>query len=81
MSRLRSYAANFPSKMKITFVNKVPTQALESDDEKVTYHPDINEDDDSYYDQEDSAAECNYIQLAPLNYISAVRCAFSREKN
>ena len=31
--------------MKITFVNRVLTQALE-----VIYHPDIDEDDDSDYD-------------------------------
>jgi len=34
--------------MKITLVNGVPTQAPESDDEEVTYHPDINEDDSDY---------------------------------
>jgi len=45
--------------MKITFVNEAPTQALESDDEEVTYHLDINEDD-SDYNQEGSYAECNY---------------------
>ena len=67
--------------MKIIFVNRVPTQALESDDEEVTYYLDINEDDDFDYDQEGSDAECNYIQLAPSNYISVVRCAFSQEKD
>ena len=36
--------------MKITFVNIVPTQASESNDEEVTYHPDIDEDDNSDYD-------------------------------
>ena len=61
--------------MKITFVNEVPTQAPESDDEEVTYHLDINEDD-SDYDQEGSDAEYNYIQLAHSNYIY-VRYAFS----
>ena len=66
--------------MKITFVNGVPTQAPESDDEEVTYHPDINEDDFDY-DQEGSDAECNYIQLAPSNYISVIWCAFSQEKD
>ena len=65
----------------ITFINGVPTQALESDDEEVTYHPDISEDGNFDYDQEGSDAECNYIQLAPSNYISIVRCAFSQEKN
>ena len=64
--------------MKITFVNEVSTQAPESDDEKVTYHPDINEDDFGY-DQECSDAEYNYIQLVPSNYISVVRCAFAQE--
>jgi len=67
--------------MKITFVNGVPTQAPESNDEEVTYHPDINEDNDSDYDQEGSDAEYNYIQLASSNYISVVRCAFSQEKD
>jgi len=67
--------------MKITFVNGVPTQASKSDDEEVTYHPEINEDDDSDYDQEGSDVEYNYIQLTPSNYISVVRCAFSQEKN
>jgi len=67
--------------MKITFVNGVPTQALESDDKEVTYHPDINEDDDSDYDQEGSDAECNFIQLTPSNYISVVWCAFLQEKD
>jgi len=52
--------------MKITFVNRVLTQALE-----VIYHPDIDEDDDSDYDQEGSDVKCNYIQLAPSNYISS----------
>jgi len=70
-------AANCPSEMKITFINGVPTQAPESDDEEITYHPDISEDDASDYDQEGSDAECKYIQLAPSNYISVVRCAFS----
>ena len=67
--------------MKITCVNGVPTQAPESDDEKVTYHPDINKDDDSGYDQEGSDAECNYIQFVSSNYISVVQCAFSQEKD
>ena len=67
--------------MKITFVNGVPTEAPESDDEEVTYHPNINEDDDSDYDQEGSDAECNYIQVTPSNYIFVVRCAFSLEKD
>jgi len=58
--------------MKTTFINGVPTQAPESDNEEVTYHPDISEDDDSDYDQEGSDTECNYIQLAPSNYISVV---------
>jgi len=62
--------ANCPSKMKITFINKVPTQAPEPDYEKVTYHLDIEEDNDSDYDQEGSDIECNYIQLAPSNCIS-----------
>jgi len=53
-------AANCPSEMKITFINGVPIQASESDDDEVTYHLDINEDDDSDYDQEGSYAECNY---------------------
>ena len=74
-------AANYSSEMKITFINGVPTQTPESDDEEVTYHPDINKDDDSDYDQEGSDAECNYIQLAPSNYIPVVRCAFSQEKD
>jgi len=64
--------ANCPSEMKITFVNGVPTQAPKSDDEEVTYQLDINEDDDSDYDQEGSDAECNYIQLARSNYTSAI---------
>ena len=37
--------------MKITFINGVPTQAPESDDEEVTYHTDISEGNDSDYDQ------------------------------
>ena len=67
--------------MKVTFVNGVPTQAPESADEEVTYHPEINEDDDSDYDQESSDAECNYIHLTLSNYVSVVRCAFSQENN
>jgi len=67
--------------MKITFINGVPTQAPESDDGEVTYHPDINENDDSDYDQKDSDAECNYIQLAPSNYIYVIRCVSSQEKD
>ena len=67
--------------MKINFIKEVPTQAFESDDEVLTNHPDINEDDDSGYDQEGSDAECNYIQLAPSNYISIVQCVFSQEKD
>jgi len=43
--------------MKIAFVNGATTQALEPDDEEVTYH----EDDDSDYDQEGSDVKCNYI--------------------
>jgi len=35
----------------------------------------------SDYDQECFYAKCNYIQLAPSNYISIVRCVFSKEKN
>ena len=66
--------------MKITFVNGVPIQAHEFDDEKVTYHPDIDEDDDFDYDQEGSNVECNYIQLAPSNYISVILCAFSESE-
>jgi len=56
--------------MKITFVNGVLTQAPEFDDVEVTYHPDIDEDDDSDYDPEGFDAECNYIQLTHSNYIS-----------
>jgi len=74
-------ATNCLSEMKVTFVNGVPTQAPESDDEKVTYHPKINEDDDFDYDQESSDAECNYIHLILSNYVSVVRCAFSQENN
>jgi len=66
--------------MKITLVNWVPTQAPESDDEEVTCYPDIDEDENSDYDQEGSDAACNYIQLAPSNYISAVRYAFSQSE-
>ena len=66
--------------MKITFINGVPTPAFEFDDEELTYHPDINEDDASNYDQEGSNVECNYIQLALSNYISVIRCAFSQSK-
>jgi len=58
-------ATNCSSKMKITFVNRVPSEAPEFDAEEVTYHTDINEDYDSYYVQEGSDAECNYIQLTP----------------
>jgi len=67
--------------MKITFINEVPTQTPESDDEEVTYHPDISKNDDSDLDQEGSDVECNYIQPAPSNYISVVRYAFSQEKD
>ena len=70
-------AANCPCEMKITLINGVPTQTPESDDEEVTYYPDINEDDDSDYDQEGLDAECNYIQLTPSTYIFVARCAFS----
>jgi len=66
--------------MKITFINGVTTQALESDDEKVTYHPDIDEDGDSNYDQEVFDAKYNYIQLTPSNYIFVARCAFSQSE-
>jgi len=45
--------------MKLTFINGAPTQAPESDDEEVIYHPDINEDDDSDYDYEGFDAEYN----------------------
>ena len=44
------------------------------------HHPYIDEDDDFDYGQEGSDAECNYIQLAPLNYIYVVRCAFSQSE-
>jgi len=67
--------------MKIIFVNEVPTQAPESDDEEVTYHPNINEDDDFDYDQEGSDAECNYIKLAPSNYIFVVQGTFSQKND
>jgi len=70
-------ATNYYSEIRITFINGASTQALEFDDEEVTYHPDINEDDDSDYDQEGLDAECNYIQLTPSTYIFVARCAFS----
>jgi len=66
--------------MKITFVNRVPIPAPESNDEEVTYHPDIDEDDDSDYNQEGYDVECNCIQLVPSNYIYVVRCAFSQSE-
>jgi len=74
-------AANCSSEMKTTFVDGALTEAPESNDEEVTYHLDINENDDFDYDQDGSDAECNYIQLAPSNYISVVQCALSQEKD
>ena len=69
--------------MKITFVDGLLTQGSESGNEEFTYYLDIDEDDDSYYDQEGSDAECNYIQLTHSNYISVIQCAFllSEEKD
>jgi len=42
---------------------------------------DINEDNDSDYDQKGYDVEYNYIQLTPSNYISVIQCAFSQEKD
>ena len=42
---------------------------------------DINEDNDSDYDQKGYDVEYNYIQLTPSNYISVIRCAFSKEND
>ena len=72
-------AANCSREIKITFVHGAPIQAPESDEEEVTYHSTINEDDDSDYDQEDSDAECNYIQLTPqITYLSFSVCSHKR---
>jgi len=50
--RYQGYAhiASNSSEIKITFINRVPIQASESDDEEVTYHPYIDKNDDSDYD-------------------------------
>ena len=53
------------AKWRSPSLTEFPHKLPESDDKEVTYHPGINDDDDSDYDQEGSDAESNYIQLAP----------------
>ena len=76
-------AAKYDSEIKITFIDRIPTEAHDSDSEEFAYQSDPDEDDDSNYNQEDSSVECNCTQITSSNYISIVRCAFSQyeEKN